>query len=203
LCQSKYMHYRTLFFSSKGSWVTPRDVDHGTLSRSRSTLLPMTLALLLFTYITVQSIKDSHHYCSIGYGCCGSIWTSSDSPNEVIKREDGSSGRSVQNDQIMHGRVIAAATKYACALPVHKPASYELIEVDDKWWDSHINLIPSNTTPCRSYKQEHIPAVPFSVRDLLIERYCRADLQATARVSRDNEDCLIRIYTGRRRKAPG
>jgi hypothetical protein len=47
--------------------------------------------------------------------------------------------------------------------------------------------------------QSRIPAASKQVRELLIERYCPEAIQDAARESRENEDCLIRVYTGKRR----
>lgn len=52
---------------------------------------------------------------------------------------------------------------------------------------------------CRSYKQERIPAVPLPIRELLIARYCPEPLKDATRTSKNNEDCPIRLYTGKRR----
>ena len=47
--------------------------------------------------------------------------------------------------------------------------------------------------------QERIPAVGLPIREMLIDRYCREALKDAARASKKNEDCLIRVYTGKRR----
>lgn len=46
---------------------------------------------------------------------------------------------------------------------------------------------------------ERIPAMPRAAREMLIDRYCPEDLQAFVRTNRDDQDCLVRLYTGRRR----
>lgn len=142
----------------------------------------------------------------IGGGCCGSIWAVEDASETfvVLKCEDGNRGRSVQYDQTMHRRVIA--TDASNELPVRTPASYELIEEDDAWWKHHLHYLrwfPKGRVACRAYMQEHIPAVPAAIRKLLIARYCPEDIQAAAKASRENEDCLIRVYAGRRRRTGG
>jgi hypothetical protein len=139
----------------------------------------------------------------IGGGCCGSIWTSDDSPTLVTKCEDGNRGRTVQNDQTMHRRILAASTNSNSGLPVSIPMSYEVIEEDNKWWQQHLERFPNGRSACRAYFQERIPVVPAPIRNLLIERYCPEAIQAAAKASRENEDCLIRVYAGRRRRISG
>jgi len=150
---------------------------------------------------------EAQKYRCIGAGCCGSIWTPGNI-DWVIKCEDGGNrGRSVANDQLMHRRVIAAAIErdggklgHRQELPFCVPRSMEIIEAEDEWWTTHIKHFPDSRTACRAYFQERIPAVPLQIRDLLIGRYCPKAIQATTRSSRENKDCLIRLYTGKRRR---
>jgi hypothetical protein len=134
----------------------------------------------------------------IGRGCCGSIWALEDA-DWVIKRKLMHTSRSVRNDQIMHRRVIAADKTQT--LSVRIPQSYEILEAVDTWWDTNLSRFPSEEEACRSYKQERIPAVPLPIRQLLIDKYCRESLKSLTKTSKKNEDCLIRLYTGRRRPA--
>jgi hypothetical protein len=151
----------------------------------------------------MKDTTEDTSYREIGRGCCGSIWALPNS-DWVIKREDISPYRSVLNDQIMHRRVIAANNVDEHKLPVRIPTSYEIIEAEDDWWNTNLDLFP-NSEACRSYRQERIPAVPLSIRSMLITKYCRESLQASTRASKKNEDCLIRLYTGKRRqqRTPG
>lgn len=78
-----------------------------------------------------------------------------------------------------------------------------MIEADSKWWEENLEIFETTPNqvlePCRSCKQERIPAVPILLRNILISMYCRQSLQEAARASKKNEDCLIRLYTGKRR----
>ncbi|KAH3980713.1 hypothetical protein HBH96_079210 [Parastagonospora nodorum] len=151
-----------------------------------------------------MDMKAKRYRC-IGAGCCGSIWTP-DNVDWVVKCEDGGNrGRSVANDQLMHRRVIVAATERdkgtsRLELRFCIPKSMEIIEAEDEWWTSHLKQFPSDRTACRAYFQERIPSVPVPIRDMLIDRYCPKAIQAATRASRENEDCLIRIYNGKRRR---
>jgi len=143
--------------------------------------------------------NDSKYRC-IGGGCCGSVWALENTP-WVVKCEDGNRGRSILNDQTMHRKVLASDP--TSRLPVRIPASFQILETDDNWWADHLARFPSDRTACKAYSQERIPAVPLDIRELLITQYCPEAIQATTRVSDVNEDCLIRIYTGKRRREGG
>lgn len=142
--------------------------------------------------------SNSNTFREIGRGCCGSIWTLEDA-NWVIKRELMHTNRSVFNDQTMHRRVIAADTTHT--LPVRIPQSYEVLETDDAWWDSNLSRFPPGEEVSRSYRLERVPAVGLPIREMLIDKYCRESLKDATRKSKKNEDCLIRLYTGKRRPA--
>jgi hypothetical protein len=82
-------------------------------------------------------------------------------------------------------------------LPVRIPASYDILEANEPWWPTNLMLFPQ-LQACKAYKQERIPFIPYPIRTLLITRFCRESLQAPIRASKKNEDCLIRVYTGKR-----
>ncbi|KAG9192735.1 hypothetical protein G6011_11469 [Alternaria panax] len=105
----------------------------------------------------------------IGRGCCGSIWALEHADWVVKRQHSNVIDRSVQNDQIMHRRVIAADTMHT--LLVRIPNSYNISEADDRWWKTRLRCFPT-LDACRIYKQERIPAVPQPVREHLIATYC-------------------------------
>ena len=147
--------------------------------------------------------NDSKFRC-IGGGCCGSVWAREEASTLVVKCEDGGNhGRSVTNDQLMHRRVLAGDADVNGRLSIRIPKSYAVIEADDEWWTTNGQLFPTNRTACKAYMQERIPAVPLEIRELLIKRYCPEAIQDTTRASRENEDCLIRVYAGKRRRLGG
>lgn len=85
-------------------------------------------------------------------------------------------------------------------LAVRIPESFEVIKADDSWWATELERFPGDRTACTAYFQKRIPAVPQMIREQLIGRYCPEAIQVTTRSSRENEDCLIRIYAGKRRR---
>ncbi|KAF1959950.1 hypothetical protein CC80DRAFT_351600, partial [Byssothecium circinans] len=135
-------------------------------------------------------------YRCIGRGNCGSVWALDGDQEDVYKREDGAQGRSILNDQTMHRRVLSSAP------PIRVPRSFSIIEASDsEWWAGANGLarFPNAMSPCRTYHMQRIPAMPEAVRRKLIDEYCPKSLQAFVTTNRDDEDCLIRLYLGRRR----
>lgn len=140
-------------------------------------------------------MSASSSYRCIGRGNCGTVWAREGNQDYVYKREDGAPTRSVQNDSIMHKRVLSIIGKdTTTALPVRISNSYEVYEAsDDEPWKG------TDLAPCRTYHMERIPAMPQPVRQLLIDTYCPEALQDSVSNNRDDEDCLVRVYLGRRR----
>lgn len=161
----------------------------------------------------------------IGAGFCGSVWadpgshdpivspcsTSSGQRPQVIKREDGGPGRSVQNEYAMHQRLLRALADDkdntdhggSASFHVNFPDSYALLAASDPTW-SHdlLKRFPAGYTPCNALVNERIPSMPPAVRRLLVERYCPAPFQDSILRDEKNEDCLVRVYLGRRKLAP-
>jgi len=148
----------------------------------------------------MENQQNNPKFRCIGSGCCGSVWAFKNTP-WVVKCEDGNQGRSILNDQIMHRRVLTIDT--TSSLPVRIPKSFQIIGADHDCWRDYLPRFPSDRTACKAYLQERIPAVPPEIRELLIAQYCPEAIQNTTRASDVNQDCLIRIYTGKRRREGG
>ncbi|KAI9766179.1 MAG: hypothetical protein M1840_006746 [Geoglossum simile] len=143
----------------------------------------------------------------IGAGACGSVWMSCRDDSSAFKREDGSPGRSLSNDFEMHNRVRESLRQFdglkATDLPLHiqVPQCRHFIAPEDEWWGENLPNFPQGYSPCNVLHSERIPPLPQNVRELLIDRYCPAPLIAEIKASDTNQDCLIRLYLGRRRTA--
>ncbi|KAF2644984.1 hypothetical protein P280DRAFT_514443 [Massarina eburnea CBS 473.64] len=128
----------------------------------------------------------------IGRGDCGSVWAF-EGDHECYKREDGGTGRSIVKDQIMHRRVLQRDPP-AC---IQVPQSFGIAEHTDTIGRVRF---PDGSTAYRKYhRMERIPAMPKAVRQKLIDMYCPEELQDLVATNRDDEDCLVRPYVGRRR----
>jgi hypothetical protein len=56
--------------------------------------------------------------------------------------------------------------------------------------------LPAGRRPCNVLITERMQPLPRDVRERIIGAYCPPQLQDSVRASRNDEDCLIRIYTG-------
>jgi hypothetical protein len=116
------------------------------------------------------------------------------SPDHVLKRADGDTARSINQDMAMHQQLLSATKNHN--LSFLAPRSYKILEASDPAYPTNF---PADRLPCQTYAQERISALPLAIRTELIARNCPANLQASVRTSRKDEDCLVRLYTGRRR----
>ena len=134
----------------------------------------------------------------IGQGFCGSVWASPSGNGFAIKREDGSPGRSLYNDFIMHQQ--ALKTLSAANATVYVPKCHNYITSDNRaWWDSRLARFPKNYQACNALITERIPAFSKAVRDRLIDCFCPEKLKSIIYTSEPDQDCLVRPYLGRRR----
>ncbi|KAI4097980.1 MAG: hypothetical protein LQ339_006641 [Xanthoria mediterranea] len=139
----------------------------------------------------------------IGQGFCGTVWASSIIESNAFKREDGGPGRSLHNEYNMHSTILRSLPTHDLRICV--PSCHRYISSDDKtWWDSNISSYPTEfQVSCNLLITDRIPPFPVEVRTTIIEKYCPRTLIPSIKSSRPDEDCLIRPYLGRRRRAKG
>ena len=169
---------------------------------------------------TNTQMSNEEYHC-IGRGGCGSVWAISTTPpstppstppdplepwhtceaihppfsrTQVLKRADGDPARSLINDMTMHLRLLASTSHVR--LPFLIPQSHMLLCANHPAYPCNFSI---GIQPCQTYVQERIPALPATVRETLISRYCPPKLQEHVRNSRKDEDCLVRVYCGKRR----
>ncbi|KAL7930165.1 zinc finger domain-containing protein [Trichoderma chlorosporum] len=140
----------------------------------------------------------------IGQGRCGTVWAvscsnCSEHHHLAMKREDGSTGRSISHEYHMHQKLLRTLqssniTSFAI------PRSYGyLSSQDDTLWSLILPRLPKDYTACNAIVSEKIMPVSASIRRLLIQKL-RPDLDEESVItSRNNDHCLIRPYLGRRR----
>ncbi|PLN79529.1 hypothetical protein BDW42DRAFT_172704 [Aspergillus taichungensis] len=144
-------------------------------------------------------------FYKIGQGFCGTVWASS-TTGPAFKREDGGPGRSLENDYQMHQIVqqsLGQTTFKNSHLRVKVPICHRLIkpdkEEDRNWWTENLERFPPGYAPCNTLQSQRIPPFPLHTRELLVSRFCPAELREEILNSKANEDCLIRPYLGRKR----
>jgi hypothetical protein len=104
----------------------------------------------------------------------------------AIKREDGGPGRSLENDFIIHRKVLTAMT---C---ITVPNCYQYISASDAWWGEHLCEFPKGYQACNAFISERIPPFPNEARTRIIDTYCPEFLRAGIKLSEPDRDCLIR-----------
>ncbi|KAM4062221.1 zinc finger domain-containing protein [Hirsutella rhossiliensis] len=141
----------------------------------------------------------------IGMGHCGSVWARPDatlrSDDVVLKREDGSPGRSLPNEHVVHLHLVKALRGLQPDLaPVNVPLCYGFLRASHvDVWASILPSLHPGYTPCNALFSERIPPMAKIVRQLLIDKYCPVGLQGAIAADANNDDCLVRPYLGRRR----
>ncbi|CAN9368866.1 unnamed protein product [Alternaria sp. RS040] len=146
---------------------------------------------------------DGHNsYRCIGKGFCGSVWIAEENSTSVVKREDGGPGRSITNDYNMHLKISQSIEQHFASTPLAIPQCYQLIQPSDlSWWDLCLRRFPTGYEECRALISERIPKVPRSVSDKIVDLSLPENptMAAFVQSNKDDDDCLIRPYLGRRR----
>lgn len=149
-------------------------------------------------------------YRKIGFGQCGIIFEKVGA-NHVVKLARKHFDDSLWVDFTAHYKVSKAlelsplGPNVECRVP--KLYSY-VPRSSHEWWSSNIHLFPDHddkedtavSLPAMVLVSERIPSLPKTFRDILIDKYCPAHLQSAARSNPLNEDCLARVYLGKRRE---
>ncbi|CZT20440.1 uncharacterized protein RCC_06300 [Ramularia collo-cygni] len=147
---------------------------------------------------------NSTPFRQIGKGFCGSVWASDrDGPSIAIKREDGGPERSVANDSAMHMKIECslqhAQKTLGLATQVLIPHHYALVTADDSaWWSSRASRFPFGYEHCTSLLTERILPLQQEARENLIDMFCLEKAKEAVKKNRQDEDCLVRPYLGRR-----
>ena len=137
----------------------------------------------------------------IGQGFCGTVWADAtgSTGTHAMKREDGGPGRSLYNDYVMHQAVFQSLC--SSLSKAYVPVCHQYVSSDyQAWWDEHLPRFPKNfQISCNVLVTDRIPPFPKAVRNTIIDLYCPESLKTSIRSSEPDQDCLIRLYLGRRR----
>jgi hypothetical protein len=109
------------------------------------------------------------------------------------------------NDYKMHLRVMRAFHKHTGdRYTLCLPKVYWFVRGDcADFWDTHLSMFPREFQfPSAIFASDRIPPIPRACRELLIDRFCPRGLRDTAKREPANQDCLIRLYLGRRKRQP-
>ncbi|SMY23640.1 unnamed protein product [Zymoseptoria tritici ST99CH_1A5] len=139
----------------------------------------------------------------IGKGFCGSVWVDPDIPSLAMKREDGGPYRSVTTDSDNHTHLLPnlyiARNYLGLATQVLIPQHHGCIhESNTDWWYWRAESFPAGYEHTNTLITERIPPLPLEAREKLIDLFCAENTKEAVRKSRQDEDCLVRPYLGRR-----
>lgn len=146
-----------------------------------------------------------HHFRSIGKGFCGSVWAVDREGQAIaMKREDGGPGRTVVQDSTMHIRIEGSLKKaqdtMSLATRVNIPKHHRLVTDDDeRWWRARAARFPPGYQHCNTLLTERILPLQKPARENLIDLYCPEAAKEAVKNNRQDEDCLVRPYLGRRK----
>ncbi|KAJ4403416.1 hypothetical protein N0V85_005099 [Neurospora sp. IMI 360204] len=164
----------------------------------------------------------------IGKGHCGSVWTKRLSDDNVdvdddddimpsrtiIKRGDGTKFRSVTNENDIHKQIarLAIATKASKSQSnlitghqVNIPQPIDFITSDSSEWAKILPLLPQDYKACIALRNERIPPMQKPIRQLLTQTFVRAHNKLAAALldaEKNEQNCLVRPFLGRRRYLP-
>lgn len=157
-------------------------------------------------------MQESQHKHSslrqIGKGFCGSAWASDHGRplQAALKREDGGPFRSVRKEWEAHVDILSSlAASRSLGLPIaifiNIPQHRAYIDASDHdWWRLQESRFPAQYEHCNTLISERTPPLDREARETIIDKYCPSPLQSAVRSNRKDEDCLVRVYLGRRRK---
>lgn len=138
----------------------------------------------------------------IGFGQCGLILHK---PGRDFVLKVGRPGfhDALWSDFVAHFHVYQAFYDQQ-GLACRVPKVYAYVNKDkDAWWDMHQPSLKglqhaSFPIPSMALVTERILPLPRCARDALVESYCHPDLQTAVKQDLSNQDCLVRIYLGKR-----
>ena len=145
---------------------------------------------------------------TIGWGSCGVVYKWQGTTYVVKRPLNGNRTLSedcrLANDLSMHQavenafyRVISGALRLHVCIPRLQSFTSK---TDGTYWSMHAQLFAQgDRTPEDLLISERIPPIHLVGREALIDCYCPDDLKAGARSQRSNDDCLVRLYLGKRR----
>ena len=152
---------------------------------------------------SAQAEGEVRIYRSIGAGTCGIVYEEVGTTKAIklAKTNDPQ----LWNDYRFHTLVLEkfAESPLARDESFSIPQCYWFASQDDKtWWEEHRQRFPDESrvvVPRDVLCTERILPLPEKLRHAIIDRWCPKALIAKAKEEETNQDCLVRVYLGRRR----
>lgn len=152
----------------------------------------------------VASSRSSMPLRSIGAGTCGTVFECH-GMFVVIKRAENGYEFALQNDFIFHKRVLASFERNNSVVEmVNIPRYVNFLHAGcSEIWLKNDELLPKEyrTDRYALLAMEQILPIPKAVRLALIDVFFPEEEKDSAKANKDNNDCLIRLFLGKRRQS--
>ncbi|KAF1959213.1 hypothetical protein CC80DRAFT_523935 [Byssothecium circinans] len=141
----------------------------------------------------------------IGAGTCGRVF---EIPGTVdifkVANHPGKSTDMLWDDYNMHLRVSEVFDKFGRdQIDTHVPrVKYFVGSADEDFWSENLYRFPNGSqTPSNLLCAERILPLAKPIRHSLIAQYCPESHQEVIKNDISNQDCLVRLYLGKRRQS--
>ena len=150
--------------------------------------------------IVFEATERPCEFRIIGFGRCGTVF---EIPGfcEVVKRAHRGIGVVLWKESMVHRQVVESfASKSHLLGTLQVPRCYSFIRSGSRdFWRNYASLFPKEyQEPSALYFTERIIPLNQMVRSALTELYMPAEEQPETRRDGDSQDCLIRLYLGKR-----
>ncbi|KAK1446673.1 hypothetical protein CCUS01_12200 [Colletotrichum cuscutae] len=153
--------------------------------------------------VTERQTAELEH---IGEGFCATIYDFGSTGQVIKQAKELRKFPELLVDYVAHQKVYAAGLHMGVQVFIPRPAEFVRPEQLGHWYNEHREsgkLPDDRTLISRNMAvlvSERIPALPMEVRRALIEVFCPEEQRVAARVIQRNNNCLARLYLGRRRQ---
>lgn len=149
----------------------------------------------------------SQYLRAIGWGSCGTMYHQLGTSHVIKKAINGNIALSDEcrlwNDLVMHKKVEEIMNSHSASrdtITVLVPRVHRYISKADESWNTHDHMFPpEDRTTEHLLISEYIPPIDVIGRNALIDYFCPEKLRPAAKLQDSNNDCLVRLYLGKRR----
>ncbi|OAL37635.1 hypothetical protein AYO20_03142 [Fonsecaea nubica] len=152
--------------------------------------------------LAAQDTAELKGVTQVGKGQCGTIWALTGTSN-VLKAANEDKEDQLYNDYCKHARVEEALQQTFSRFRrnINLPSLGTWIGPrNERFWNEHRGVPPTD-----GILSERILPVPFPVRSALVDAFAPKGVKQNKESflsQQENQDCLIRIYLGRRQSRP-
>ncbi|KAJ0299624.1 hypothetical protein COL5a_000146 [Colletotrichum fioriniae] len=192
---------------------TYETTDH---TKSQEAVEKLTSYLSLTTQLDSESLlrlqegqvaeRRTEELEQIGEGFCATIYDFGSTDQVIKQAKELRKFPELLVDYVAHQKVYAAGLHMALQVCIPRPAEFVRPEQLGEWYNEQRasgKLPDDRTLISRNMAvlvSERIPALPLEIRRALIEVFCPREQRIAARVIQRNNNCLSRLYLGRRRQ---